>query len=309
MRYLHLAIFALVLALACFAAEGLFRLAGSEYSLSDSRGPGQIALFLIILPAVALYSRYVAGNDVFGWFRLYWQERAKVWRGFFVAFAFGFAVMLAGYVFLAFMGQASFSQDGWQAMSLKIVERTAVGLLVVLVLATTEEIIFRGFLMRYLRWNTTVPVTILAVVASSVIFSVTHLIALPGPYFTAHYAALLFGLFLLGTLLAVTYLSTGSIALAIGVHAGLLGFKVFLRKTNLVEVAPEAWWLNESTDIRVSPVAWGVLVAMTLVIFLLRQRLYRRFAVEKPVLCPDAAGRAAALGDPRLSAPPMPLFR
>lgn len=307
MRYLRLLILAAVIAAACAAVELAFSATGSGLSLRDSRGPGQIALFVIILPSIALFSRYVAGVDLFGWFALYGREWAKVWRGFLAAFAFGFGVMLAGYLFLGAMGQASISEAGLEAMSLKIVERTAVGLLVVVVLATTEEMIFRGFIARYLRRNTSPGVTVAAVVASSAIFSVTHLIALPGPYLTADYAALLFGLFLLGMLLAVTYVATGSLAIAIGIHSGLLGFKVFLRKTQLVEVTPEAWWLNESTDIRVSPVAWGVLIAMTLVVYLLRHRIYMRFAVERPVICPDAEN--ARLGDPRLSAPPAPLFR
>lgn len=307
MRYLRLALLAAALAVACLVVEFAFGVSGSGLSLRDSRGAGQIALFLIILPGITLFSRYVAGVDILGWFSLYLREWSRVWRGFLAAFAFGFGTMLAGYLFLGAMGQASISQTGLENLSLKVVERTAVGLLVVLVLATTEEMIFRGFVARYLRSNTAAAVTVAAVVASSAIFSVTHLIALPGPYLTAHYVALLFGLFLLGMLLAVTYVATGSLAVAIGIHSGLLGFKVFLRKTELVEVTPEAWWLNESTDIRVSPVAWGVLIAMTVVIFLLRHRIYARFAVERPVVCPNASSSDA--GDPRLSAPPAPLFR
>jgi membrane protease YdiL (CAAX protease family) len=306
LRYLKLLVFAGILAAACLAVDAVLVGSGSGYSLSDSRGPGQIALFLIIIPAIALFSRFVAGVDIFGWFGLYWRERGRALRGFGIAFAFGFGVMLAGYLFLAAMGQASFSQAAWQAMSLKIVERTLVGLLVVVVLATTEELIFRGFVLRYLRSATGAALTIAAVVASSAIFSVTHLIALPPPHFTLDYLPLLFGLFLLGALLAVTYLATGSLAMSIGLHSGLLGFKVFLRKTQLVEVTPEAWWLNESTDIRVSPVAWGVLVAMGVVIFLLRHRLYARFAVERPVVCPP---QGSALVDPRLTAPRAALFR
>ncbi len=39
------------------------------------------------------------------------------------------------------------------------------------VLATSEELIFRSFVVRYLRWNTSAGVTIAAVIVGSAIFS------------------------------------------------------------------------------------------------------------------------------------------
>lgn len=299
-RYATLLGLAVALALACAAVEALFTLSGSGLSLTDSRGPGQITLFIVIFAGIALFSHTIARVAIFGWFKLYAEAWPRVWRGFLVAFCFGFSVMLLGYVFLAAMGQAGWSAEGWANFSLKTVERTLVALLVVVVLATSEELIFRSFVVRYLRWNTSVGVTVAAVVVGSAIFSVTHLIALGDSRFSSEHLPLLFGLFLLGALLSVTYLATGSLAVAIGVHSGLLGFKVLLRKTQLVAINPEAWWLNESSDIRVSPVAWAVLVAMGLVVFLLRHRLYARFAVERPVVLPDPDANPE-LVDPRLT--------
>jgi hypothetical protein len=68
------------------------------------------------------------------------------------------------------------------------------------------------------------------------------------------------------------------------VHAGLLGSKVFLRRTGLLEVETGSWLLGSSDDIRRAPLVWLLFAGMALAIYLGRHRLNARFSVEEPVV-------------------------
>lgn len=296
-RYLFICLFIVSLAIPLAAIEGLFRVTGSGLSIFDSRGAGQVTMLATILLMVVAYAALVARERPLDFARLYWRERGRALRGFLAMLAFAAGVVVACYVVVGLMGQVGLSQEGWDRMSLKTVERTVVGLLVVLVLATTEELMFRVFLMRHLRWNASVPVTVAAVVFSSLVFAASHNLTDPLAWFTAAQAPLFVGLFLLGVLLCVTYLATGSFWCAVAVHSGLLGSKVFLRKTELLDVSTGPWWLGDSVDLRMAPVVWALFIAMALAIWLMRGRLNARYAVERPVV---------STADFRLASRPQP---
>lgn len=284
MRYLLICLFIPSMLVPVLAVEWLFRVTGSGLSLTDTRGAGQVTLLALVLLMVAAYARFVAREQPFGFFLRYLREWRRALAGFAAALLFASLVVTAGYLGFAAMGSVGWSEAGWAAMSWKTLERTVVALLVVVVLATTEEILFRVFLMRYLRWNSSAAVTVGAVVFSSFVFAASHNLTDPLAWFTPSDFPLFVGLFVLGVLLCVAYLATGSFWCAVGVHAGLLGSKVFLRKTNLVEVDPQALLLHDSYDLRMSPIVWAVFAGMALVIFLARHRLYARFAIERPVV-------------------------
>ncbi|MCV0395319.1 MAG: CPBP family intramembrane metalloprotease [Rhizobiaceae bacterium] len=284
MRYLLICLFIVSLLIPVLAVEWLFTAIGSGLSVTDTRGAGQVSLFVIVLAMVMAYAKFVAGEEPLGFFGRYLREWKRALAGFAVALLFASLVVLAGYLGFAAMGSVGWSEAGFAAMSWKIAERTVVALFVVVVLATSEEILFRVFLMRYLRWNTTIPVTIAAVVFSSLVFAAVHNLTDPLAWFTPEQFPLFVGLFILGVLLCVTYLVTGSFLCAVGIHAGLLGSKVFLRKTNLVEVDPQALFLQDSYDLRMSPIVWGVFAGMAVAILLARHWLYPRFAIERPVV-------------------------
>lgn len=105
-------------------------------------------------------------------------------------------------------------------------------------------------------------------------------------------ASLLFGLFLLGGLFIVTYIASGSLACAIGMHAGLLGFKVFLRRTDLLDYQPDVWWLGGSEDIRLAPITWLLMVLIGIFIWVTRRQLRRHFYIE-PAVAPLKPGEHA----------------
>ena len=264
----------------------MLRLSRSSYSLADSRGPGEWAFIAIALAAVLLFSRYVARVDSLQFVARYAMQWRRTLKGFLLTFGVTMLFAAAGYLVLAALGYVQWSQAAWENLRSDVVEKSAIALLIVLVLASVEETIFRAFLLRYLRYNDTFWVTVGAVVVSSAIFSVSHLVALIDVWHLIGKTSLLTGLFLIGLLLGTVYVVTGSLACSIGVHCGLLGFKVVLIRTDVINLASD-WLVND--DIRRAPLAWLVFLAATLAFVLWRRRLHEAFWVET-VVCPDGDG-------------------
>ena len=272
----------------------------SSYSLADSRGPGEWAFIAIALAAVLLFSRYVARVDSLQFVARYATQWRRTLKGFLLTFGVTMLFAAFGYLVLAALGYVQWSQAAWENLRSDVVEKSAIALLIVLVLASVEETIFRAFLLRYLRYNDTFWVTVGAVVVSSAIFSVSHLVALSHVWHLIGMASLLTGLFLIGLLLGTVYVVTGSLACSIGVHCGLLGFKVVLIRTDVINLASD-WLVND--DIRRAPLAWLVFLAATLAIVLCRRRLHEAFRVETAV-CPDGAGEFKLPARPSARAAP-----
>ena len=183
--------------MAALVIEAVLRLSRSSYSLGDSRGPGEWAFIAIALAAVLLFSRYVARVDSLQFIARYAMQWRRTLKGFLLTFGVTMLFAAAGYLVLAALGYVQWSQAAWENLRSDIVEKSAIALLIVLVLASVEETIFRAFLLRYLRHNDTFWVTVGAVVVSSAIFSVSHLIALIDVWHLIGKASLLTGLFLI----------------------------------------------------------------------------------------------------------------
>lgn len=285
MRYRNLIVFLVALGALGLLVELAFRLSGSPWSLTDRKGVGEVAVFVITLPPLLWFCQVVAGVNPFAFAAAYVRDWRRMLGGFVFMFILGTLVMTLAYVGLGLRGDLVWSREAAQKLSLAIAPRILTALLVALVLATTEELIFRGFVLRYLRSNASATTTVAAVLASAAIFSLSHVVALQSATGAVQYASVLFGLFLLGALLGATYVVTGSIACSIGIHASLLGFKVFFRHTELVIFRP-VWWLGGTSDLRMGPVSWLVLaLAIGLVVYF-RRWLSERFRVETAV-CPD----------------------
>ena len=262
MRYIRITIFLVLVGAAMLAAEAALRFFGSSYSLTDSKGPGQIAVFTIVLPSILLFTWYVALIDPLQFMARYLTQWRRTLKGFLLTFGVTVLVAAAGYLLLAALGNVRWSHEAWQDLGDALAAKIAVALIVVLMLAVTEELIFRSFLLRYLRYNNTLWVTVGAVVVSSAIFSASHFIALIGVWELVSKGPMLFGLFLIGILLGTTYVVTGSLACSIGVHCGLIGFKVILIKTQLLHLVPD-WLVGGRADIQLAPLAWLVFLLMT----------------------------------------------
>jgi len=293
MRYRNILFLILGIGVVAVLAELGFRTFLPQYSITQRSGPGQITLYAISLVAILWFTASVARISPVAFLAGYGRDWRRVVGGFAVMFLVGMIAMLLLHLSMGAFGTARFNQQAWDTMSAKIWERTAVGMFAVVVLATTEELIFRSFLLRYLRWNDTVGVTVAAVVVSSAIFALLHVIALQSAIRQPDYPTLLLGLFMLGLLLGTIYVATGSVACAIGMHAGLLGFKVIQRKTNLVTYSPD-WFFgirDNGYDLRSGPGIWLSLLVAAGLFVLWRYWLRRRFWIETVVAVEPKRGQ------------------
>ena len=285
MRYAYICVFLLFVPIPVALLEGIFSLTGSGLSIFDTRGAGQVLMLLTVLVTVLAFVQFVARDSIAGFFGVYMANWKKALAGFVTMLALAWSVVIAAYAVVGMLGFVQWSSEGWEAMNLHIAERAAVALLVVLVLATTEELMFRVFLMRYLRWNTSAAVTVGAVVFSSFVFASLHKLGEPAAWFSVEEFKLFVGLFLLGVLLCVTYIVTGSFWCAVAIHSGLLGSKAFLRKTNLINVETgSSWLIGDSADLRRAPIVWLLFIGLAVAIYLMSRTLNARFAIERPVV-------------------------
>ncbi|WP_274628363.1 CPBP family intramembrane glutamic endopeptidase [Arvimicrobium flavum] len=275
----------------CAAVELVLRWSGAGVSLTDTRGVGQVGLFVIIIPfLIGFAARRGGGPLVF--MKPYNANFGRALAGFAAMWVQAVLLMIIAYALLSWMGYVSWSQEAWANFSLTLLRKTITALLVVVVLAYTEEMIFRAFVMRHLRYNGTFWVGFWAVVIGSAIFSVTHLISYKDAWTLWDVGGLLFGLWLLGSLFAITYIATGSIACSMGVHAGLLGFKVFLRRTDLLVYQPDVWWLGGTEDIRMAPISWLLMILIAAITWATRHQLRKHFYIEPAIADWDKPGRA-----------------
>lgn len=287
-RYVSLFVLLVIVFAACAVGELLLIASGAGVSLMDTKGIGQVSLFLIILPILVIFAIRRGGGPV-AFVKPYLANIPRTLAGFGAMWLQAVILMIIAYALLGLMGFVGWSSEAWANLSGEIVRKTGVALLVVLVLAYTEEHIFRAFVFRHLRYNETPAVTIAALVVAAALFSVSHLISYKDAWTFAEVASLLFGLFLLGALFIVTYVASGSLACAIGMHAGLLGFKVVLRRTDLLDYQPDVWWLGGSEDIRLAPITWLLMILIGIFIWATRHHLRRHFYIE-PAVAPLRPG-------------------
>lgn len=277
--------------LACMAAlvvpiellDAAFAGLDLEISVRDTRGAGQVALYVLILLAALAFNIFPGGENPLRFFYAYVKDWRRALGGFAAAWLAVTAVVAAGYLVFALAGHVTHGEGRPDVAAMRVAERTASALVVMLVLVLSEELIFRATIMRYLRWKASTVVTVAAVLASAAIFAAAHNALDPRPWLARDQLALLTGLFLLGTLLATTYVATGSLTAAMGVHAGFLGSKVFMRKTGALDVTPNSWLLGHSDDLRMAPVVWLIFLSLTLLIAAFRRPLHAMFCVETPI--------------------------
>jgi membrane protease YdiL (CAAX protease family) len=284
LRYLKIILFFIFLPVPLFLLEGIFLVTGSGLSITDGNGVGQVSALLVVIAMVAVFSRFVAKERPFGFLYFYLRNWRPALRGFAIFGGVTLFLSVSAYAILWLFGKATISQEAIAAFNYKVFEDTVVTLLTALVVALTEEIVFRTFLMRYLRWNRTALVTVGAVLFSSFIFVISHRLDEPLYWFSGNNWQLFVGLFLLAVLLSVTYLSTASFLCNVGIHFGLLFTEVVRFRTHIIELNNDNWWFGSSYDVRMAPILWLLFICATALIFLSRKTLRRNFAIEKEVV-------------------------
>jgi membrane protease YdiL (CAAX protease family) len=283
MRYLYICLFLLFIPVPLAIIEFLFHATGSGLSIFDTRGVGQVTLLGTVLMLVIGYVHFIARDSIVDYTMLYLREWRRALRGFVVMLLITAGIVFSAYVLAGLFGQLQWNEEALNQLTSRKIERTVVALFVVLILAFTEEMMFRAFLMRYLRENTSTVSTVCAVVFSSLVFTALHNLDNPTLWLSEEGVRLFIGLFLLAVLLCTVYIVTGSIWCSIAVHLGMLGSKVILRRTEILDVQTNSWLLSHA-DVRMTPLAWMIFAGLALAIYLLRYRINPLFAIERPVI-------------------------
>jgi len=280
MRYVYLAFMIGAIAAAAAGLEFIFEISGGSLSIHRMSGAGLVILYALILLLLLLFMTVFSPISAASYVRLYWARRLRAASGFFVMFCFGAVGVLILYATLAMAGQLTWSADGWRHIA-------PLGVLTGCAVAITEEIVFRGFVLSFLRWSERTAVTVSAVLFSAFFFAVVHDFADPLNWLTASAFPLFVGLFLIGILLAVTYVVTGSLWCAIGLHAALLVTGRVLPRRDTIVIDYEPWWLGSGAgDLRMAPVVWVFFILVTIVIYAIRSPLRHWLSVESFVGMP-----------------------
>jgi membrane protease YdiL (CAAX protease family) len=282
-RFVHLTCLGLFIWLVGWSVQAASRALGVPLDLTARSGVGQVALYVIGLASVLLFIRFAGGIS---WERLrralgpYWEKRQRVLAGFALMVAVTSGTFLLGYLLAGWAGAAHWNDAAWERLGWGRIFKTVVALAVVVVLAATEETLFRGFVFNYLRTGTRRAATLQAILGSSLIFALIHNFRDPLAWLSPQELPLLIGLTTLGVLLASTYLASGSLACAAGVHAGLIFVKVVFNKTHLVDLSQPHWSLGTDGDLRTAPVAWLYFAALAAGVWCWRRGLAARTRIE-----------------------------
>lgn len=264
---------------ASFIAQSIFGAAGISIDLMAASGVGQIVNYLIVLICAYLFATLVWRQSVTGYFLLYFQNWRKALGGFAVCAGLALGVGMLWYVFVFAAGGARWSSAAWAQTDARVLLKLLLPDLIAIVLATTEEILFRSLAFRYLLTSTTRWAVFRAMIVSSLIFALAHRFDDPLSWFELRFVGLLIGLTLLGCLLALVYYLTNSLACSIGAHTGLIWIAL-AKKTQIIQVASSGWDISNSFDPRTGPSAWLLFILLAVLFWSLRRWLRTSYEIE-----------------------------
>ena len=265
--------------LASFGAQSIFNAVGISIDLMAASGAGQIINYAIVLICAYLFVTLVWRQSVTGFIVLYFQNWRKARSGFWVCAGLALIVGLLWYMFVFAAGGARWSSAAWAQTDTHALLKLFFTSLIAIILATTEEILFRSIAFRYLLTSTTTWAVVRAMVLSSIIFALAHRFDDPLSWLELRFVGLLIELFLLGCLLALVYYVTNSLACSIGAHSGLIWIAL-AKKTQIIQVAPSGWDISNSFDPRTGPAAWILFILLTILFWSLRHWLRKTFEIE-----------------------------
>lgn len=239
-----------------------------SFSLLANRGVGKIAFTLIVIINILLLLTTLS-KEILAEFlerNLYFISRKSWLRPFFLMFVTFFlihGILLASF---GIMGYVHFDASALTLIPKKIFP-LLFGFIATFFLAWTEEAIFRGALFLVLRQKLR---PFISIVLTSLIFMLAHNLTQPWMLITVDWRLGL-GLFLLGMFLNIVYFVTNKLYIGMGIHAGLVYVKVFLRRIPCIEYIPYLpWWINP--DLRQSIVTHILFVAVIIVLVILYRR-------------------------------------
>jgi membrane protease YdiL (CAAX protease family) len=268
-----------VILFASFIAQSILNAVGISIDLMAASGAGQIINYLIVLICAYLFATRVWRQSVTGYFLLYFHNWRKALSGFAVCAGLALGIGLLWYMFVFAAGGARWSSAAWAQTDARVLLKLLLPDLIAIILATTEEVLFRALAFRYLLTSTTRWAVLQAMIVSAIVFALAHRFDDPLSWFELRFIGLLIGLTLLGCLLALVYYLTNSLACAIGAHTGLIWIAL-AKKTQIVQVASSGWDISNSFDPRTGPSAWLLFILLAVLFWSLRRWLRTSYAIE-----------------------------
>lgn len=235
-----------------------------------------VLIYSVGVVSTVVFARVVWGSSIWNHVARYWTKRKRALMGFAVTSAT--TVLAAGalaFLVLILLGTPIWSPVVQQSLNPRRVTIFDPGWIGALLVATVEEVAFRGIIFNYLRFETGAWKMPQAMVGSALIFALAHRVRGPLSLFSLDDLPLLVGLTLLGVLLAIAYVVSGSLACAIGIHTGLVWVNLIGGRTHLT-----GWLVRGSMDLRTQAWVWGLLDGLALGCWFARRWLRRFVAVE-----------------------------
>lgn len=272
---IYLAIFCIA-----FTVQSAARILHLPLNLTANKGAGQILLYLIVLGTVLWFTHTIWRRDPLIGVRKYALNWKRSLIGFWLCAALSIAIQAVVYGGLIAVGSVHFSKRAWSEIGISTAFNIVAAQVVMIVLATTEESIFRGFMFTYLRGDDRTRNVLPAVVISSIMFAIVHEFHTPGRWLEPSFFGLLIGLILFGAMLAIIYQATRSLACSIGVHSSFLWLDAFRRRTDVLSINQSHWWMGNNNDLRTAPFAWLLFLSLAALIWLSRVWIERYAAIE-----------------------------
>jgi hypothetical protein len=276
-RYLYLAFLLILVTLGTAILEGIDTEPQTVLSLIQQ---SELGPYLIAAPLACALVLFTAPGSISRFARVYASQPSRAARGLFVMFGIGLAIPVVLCGVIAIAGQAAWDENADADRIGVVLQTTALSILLALIVAVSEELVFRGFVTSYLRWNTSQIVSVGAVASSALAYALAHNLSNPAAWLTADDFPLLVGLFSLGVLLAVSYLVSRSLWCPIGLHAALVAFDLAILQGDVISLDLSPWWLGSGGDIREAPALWLMFGTASAGLIMARSWLKDRLAIE-----------------------------
>lgn len=281
-RYFYIIAFMAVISVPILIAEFTLRALNSPLFLFLESNDGQIVLYLIVLTGVIFFTKMIAQDAPF----LYLEAYRFKWKRslaailVFACVSFGISYIMI-FIMLA-LDAIELRERWWIIFTVYVLPEIPRMILVAIASAFVQELLFRGFLMRYLRWNQSNAVTCGAIVFSAFVFAFVHELSNPIAWADPNHFKLFIGLFILGCALCVIYLCSGSLMVGVGLHAGFLIVEWTIKRVALVRT--DQWWMPANQDVRTAALVWILFTVLAVLAYFWRNKLSQKFSVEPVVV-------------------------
>lgn len=201
------------------------------FNLLANRGIGKIGitvlviwhiLILLLTQSKAAVADFLQTNLMF--FKN--GKWIKTFLKFFALFALLHVIFLSAMLLFGYANIVPITIN----FNFSLITKIMIGFVATFFLAWTEELIFRGTVYKIFASELS---PFVSAIAASIIFTLAHNLTNPLALLTTDYKLGL-GLFLLGLLLNVVFIITDKLYTNMGIHAGLVFVKVFLRKVPFI---------------------------------------------------------------------------